>query len=382
MSRNRAMNTLIRGAILLSVLAYSSGPLFGKDTVLLKHDDGKQDGKRSIAGAGHAVRFELPDDDKWMVNAVSIRGSRYGTARPPREDFLVTIASDDMERTQEIKKPYSLFKRGKEKWVKLEFEPVEVQGAFYVMAFFNPTQTKGVYVGIDGDSSPTHSMTVVPTLPEEEPASIEGDWMIRAFVTKETDEDAKPLLDAAARSEKSKSDETARDALILGNARSLTLKHDNGKMDKYMNIQAAVETLEFDTPKNVECYVWQVQVYASQFGAQHDSEAVNGDVYILDENRKIITRTAFPYSLATQQKEWISIPTLPTKVKGKFYVGIDSHGTKYKGLYIGYEDGNQEGLASTDEIDGDYIRPADWSEKFANMQWMIRVKVADRPVVY
>ncbi|MEM9659872.1 MAG: hypothetical protein AAF961_16030, partial [Planctomycetota bacterium] len=102
----------------------------------------------------------------------------------------------------------------------------------------------------------------------------------------------------------------------------------------------------------------------------------------LNENRQIVTRTTFPYSLATQQKRWISIPTLPTKVQGKFYVSVDAHGSEYKGLYMGYQDGNDEGVASTDAREGDYVRSVDWSQKFEQMQWLIRVKIADRPVVY
>ncbi len=335
-----------------------------------------------MTGAGHAIRFECPDDETWVVKAVAIHGSRYGTSRSPNEDFSITIASDDMLKTRETKKPYSLFKRGKEKWVRFAIEPVEVQGAFHVAAFFNPTRTKGVYVGIDEDSTPTHSMVAIPGKPEKKSSDLQGDWMIRAYVTKAPKGKAETLLDATARNENAQQAEAARDATILGSARSLTLKHDTGKMDDHMNIQGAVETVMFQTPKDIECYIWQVQFYASQFGGQHDSEAVNGDVYILDENRKVITRTSFPYSLATQQKEWLAIPTLPTKVKGKFYVGIDSHGTKYKGLYIGYQEGNPQSVASTDEIMGEHIKPADWSKKFDHMQWMIRAKVADRPVAY
>ena len=138
----------------------------------------------------------------------------------------------------------------------------------------------------------------------------------------------------------------------------------------------------FETPNDVEGYLWQVQAYASQFGAQHDSEAVSGDVYVLDENRKIISRTTFPYSVSTQEKKWITIQTLPTKVKGKFYVSIDTHGTSYKGLYMGYQKGNEKNVASTDQLEDGHVRTADWSTKFDHMQWMIRTKIADRPVGY
>ena len=178
--------------------------------------------------------------------------------------------------------------------------------------------------------------------PSSQGSEIEGNWMIRAYLTKEISGKAKTLLGDAERAEKMSEEDERRDADILGEARSLTLKQDTDAMDDHMNIQGALYTVEFDTPKNVEGYVWQVQIFASQFGGEHDSEAVSGDVYILDENRQVVTRTTFPYSLATQQKQWISIPTLPTKVQGKFYVSIDAHGGRFKGLYMGYQEGNQE----------------------------------------
>jgi hypothetical protein len=352
------------------------------ETTILKHDDGSQENKRSITGAGHAVRFECPDGEKWYVSALSVHGSRYGTPQAPDEDFQVVVASEDLTQRREIKKPYSLFKRGPEDWVKFDIEPVEVQGVFYVAVFFNPTRTKGVYVGIDSQASPTHSSIVLAADPGKKHSDLQGDWMIRAFVSKESSGQALPLLDDKARTERQQRDEAERDAAILGNARSVLLKQDRGPMDDHMNIQGALYTVAFDTPQQVEGYVWQVQIFASQFGGQHDSNAVSGDAYILDENRRVVTRTTFPYSVATQQKQWISIPMLPTRVKGKFYVSIDAHGTQFKGLYMGYEKGNESHVASTDELQDDHVRPADWSKKFDHMQWLIRAKIADRPVVY
>jgi hypothetical protein len=335
-----------------------------------------------MTGGGHAVRFECPDGEKWYLQAVAIHGSRYGAAKAPAEDFQVVVANDILTQRREFKMPYSLFKRGKEEWVKFDVEPVEVQGAFHVAVFFNPTSTKGVYVGIDTNASPTHSSIVLASAPGKKDSDLEGDWMIRAYVTKEHEGEVVTLLDDSARAEQEKQAETARDAKILGEARSLTLQQDSGPTDEQMNIQGALYTVGFDTPQDVEGYVWQVQIYASQFGGKHDSEAVSGDVYVLDENHQIITRTTFPYSLATQQKEWIAIPTLPTKVKGKFYVSVDAHGAQFKGLYMGYQDNPKEHAASTDQRQDNHVQTAEWSEKFKHMQWLIRAKLADRPVVY
>ena len=351
-------------------------------TTILKHDDGSQEDKRSMTGGGHAVRFECPDKEKWYVKAVSVYGSRYGSPKAPEEDFRVMVASEDLASRQEMGRPYKLFERGKEKWVRVNVEPVEVVGTFQVAVFFNPSKTKGIYVGIDTDSVSANSTSLSAMSPEEEPSDLEGEWMIRVYLAKEVKGEAKTLLDAASRAEEKTKEEAARDATILGDARSLTLKHDTGAMDDHMNIQGGFYTMEFETPKDVEGYVWEVQAYASQFGGQHDSEAVCSDVYILDKDRRVITRTTFPYSVATQEKQWIKIPTLPTKVKGKFYVSIDTHCTSHKGLYMGYQDGNPKKVGSTGELIDGQVLTKDWSERFAHMQWMIRAKIADRPVVY
>ncbi len=352
------------------------------DIKLLKHDDGSQESKRSMAGSGQAVRFECPDGQKWYVTGIRIHGSRYGTAQAPNEDFKIVIASDDLSQRVEISKPYSLFDRGREKWVRINFDPVEVQGPFHAAVFFNPTRTKGVYVGIDSDAKPTHSSILLASDPGNKDSDLEGDWMIQAYVTDEVDGEVRKLMSDEARAGRRVQEEASRDAKLLGDAKSLTLKHDDGPTEDKMNIQGALYSVQFETPKNVEGFVWQVQMYASQFGAQHDSEAVSGDIYILDENRKILSRSTFPYSRATQEAQWISVPTLPTKVQGKFYVSVDAHGTKYKGLYLRYLDAEQQQVASTDARTGMQVQPADWSEKFDHMQWLLRVKIADRPVVY
>ena len=376
------MFRMFRSALLFSFLAITSQTAFAAGTTILKHDDGSQEDKRSMTGGGHAVRFECPDGEKWYVKAVSVYGSRYGSAKAPEEDFRVVVASEDLASRQEMGRPYKLFDRGKEKWVRVNIAPVEVQGTFQVAVFFNPTRTKGVYVGIDTNSSSAHSTTLSAMSLDKEPRALEGEWMMRVYLAKEVKGQAKTLLDAAGRAEQNTKQEADRDAAILGDARSLTLKHDTGPMDDHMNIQGGFYTVEFETPKNVEGYVWEVQVYASQFGGQHDSEAVCSDVYILDKDRKVITRTTFPYSVATQEKQWITIPTLPTKVKGKFFVSIDTHCTSHKGLYMGYQDGNQKKAGSTGELVDGQVVTKDWSERFDHMQWMIRTKIADRPVVY
>jgi hypothetical protein len=62
----------------------------------LSRDDGKSAGKRSIAGSGHAVRFDAATADSYL-KAVRIYGSRYGTTAAPKEDFYVWLCDENFE---------------------------------------------------------------------------------------------------------------------------------------------------------------------------------------------------------------------------------------------------------------------------------------------
>jgi RNA polymerase sigma factor (sigma-70 family) len=141
-------------------------------------DDGKMKGRRSIAGGGHAVRFEAPGEG-WKLTAVRVHGSRYGYPRPPREDFKVFLCDDQFQRIAEFAFPYSTFKRGDATWVTLEVKPTKVPMTFVLGVDFDPTQTKGVYLSHDGQGS-GRSFTGLPG--ERFRPFEQGDWLIRAKV--------------------------------------------------------------------------------------------------------------------------------------------------------------------------------------------------------
>jgi DNA-directed RNA polymerase specialized sigma24 family protein len=147
----------------------------------LSFDDGKMKGRRSIAGGGHAVRFDSPGES-WMLTAVMVHGSRYGYPRPPNEDFKVFLCDDQFQRIAEFAFPYSKFERGDSKWVTLEVKPTKVPKTFIIGVDFDPAQTKGVYVSHDSDASGRSLIG----LPGERFRPFEqGDWLIRAKVSPE-----------------------------------------------------------------------------------------------------------------------------------------------------------------------------------------------------
>ena len=108
--------------------------------------DDKPDGKKSLGGSGEMIQLKLSPDNR-MLAGIEVHGSRYGTADPPNEKFLIYILnSDQSEVTTTRMAPYSLFERGDEKWVSIKFDkPVEFPADGWIVLEFRAGRTKGVY---------------------------------------------------------------------------------------------------------------------------------------------------------------------------------------------------------------------------------------------
>jgi len=141
----------------------------------LEQDDGKPAGKRSIAGSGHAVRFQVTGET-WYLTAVRIYGSRYGRPAPPKEDFHVWLCDANFKVIADFPFPYAKFTRGAPRWVALSVTPTNVPAKFVVCVGFNPTATKGVYVHHDKEGS-GNSLTGLPG--GQGRTFSQGDWLIR-----------------------------------------------------------------------------------------------------------------------------------------------------------------------------------------------------------
>ncbi len=187
------------------------------------------------------------------------------------------------------------------------------------------------------------------------------------------------LLSKEQREEKRQAEIAEREAPLLKGAKSAILKHDDGEVDKYHSYGGnRAQTVMFEAPAG-EWYVYGISFYGSQYGGQHDFDAVNGDVCILDEGLRVISRTSFPYSLLTYKKAWIEVPTLATKVTGKFYVAIHAHSERYKGIYVGYDEDIDVSHSSLGSVSRKQFKLRPTPNK---LEWMIRVKLAARPVYY
>ena len=155
-----------------------------KPTTILKYGDNNPDGKKSIAGTGEMVRFELPDKTQKLVS-LRIHCARYGTPQAPKENAEFSIVSEDgSEIIHQEDVPYSSFKRGASRWTTIRFEePVQVPEVFWVILDFDAHQTKGVFVSYDSSTGGEHSRTGVPG-GEMKEVNTGGDWMVQAILSK------------------------------------------------------------------------------------------------------------------------------------------------------------------------------------------------------
>jgi len=157
--------------------------LTDKTGILLYYDDGTAEGKQSIAGSGHAVLFQRPEENR-LIDRIDVFGSRYGRPKPPDEDFTIYICDEDFNPVHEFSHPYGLFKRGENQWFQIQIDPVRVPHRFYVCLSFNPTSTKGVYVAYDQSVARSHSRTGLPYTHVND-VKKKYDWMIRVHLCKD-----------------------------------------------------------------------------------------------------------------------------------------------------------------------------------------------------
>ena len=152
------------------------GKLEGK-AIELKEDDNTADGKRSIAGGGHARLFTAPAEGEWYLRSVSVHGARYGPVAAPADQFDVALCDEQMRPIAVWKHPYKLFERGAAKWVRIDVaQPTLVPAKFNLCVVFRPTAQNGVFVSYD---SSTKGNSQVATPGEAGKPLEQGDWMIR-----------------------------------------------------------------------------------------------------------------------------------------------------------------------------------------------------------
>ncbi|MFV1960136.1 MAG: hypothetical protein ACC662_12075, partial [Planctomycetota bacterium] len=148
-----------------------------EDTVVLVRGEGEPIGRLSAAGRGHALRFRTRK--RPLLVSVSIFGARYGRAGG---FFHVFVCDRKLKILARSSHPYDLFSTGDLEWVDVPIPATRVPREFQVVVCFDPTATKGVYVGKWKEKG-GHSLLAYPGRSTEKLAPGEG-WMIRATMAK------------------------------------------------------------------------------------------------------------------------------------------------------------------------------------------------------
>jgi len=165
----------------LETLTRSELPSVPKELVA---DDGNASGKSSLAGSGHAVRFDAPSDACYLT-AVRLYGSRYGGKEG---EFRVWLCDSEFRAVTAFAFPYAQFAPGKPKWIELPVTPTLVPEQFFICVGFNPTAQHGVFLNRDKAGSES-SFT---GLPGEKPRPFDGgDWLLRAVIREKPAEEMK-----------------------------------------------------------------------------------------------------------------------------------------------------------------------------------------------
>lgn len=115
---------------------------------VLARGEGDPLGKQSMAGTGHAVIFKPPKDAK-LLTGFSLYGGRYGAGYDPRRTYFhVVVCDKKLKALWRTAFPYSAFEIGEMHWAHFDLPPLEVSKEFAILVYFEPTQTRGVYVGL------------------------------------------------------------------------------------------------------------------------------------------------------------------------------------------------------------------------------------------
>ena len=152
---------------------------------VLTYDNGKKVAHRSNPGAGHVVSFE-PPKGTWYLKEVQIYGTRYGSGYDPEEThFTLFVQDEDRNVIVDQEMVYTAFDYGPASfaWKTLPIEePFKVPKEFSVGVVFNPTASKGVFVGYS-EADEAHSFWGMPG-GRLSPFDADKAWMIRAVLSK------------------------------------------------------------------------------------------------------------------------------------------------------------------------------------------------------
>jgi len=350
-------------------LTLGEGNSIPDQTVKLSHVDETAEGKRSIGASGHAVRFDRSDKPRY-VEAIQFFGSRYGSAKPPKEDFDVFLLNEKYQVLTQLKIPYSLIPRGKMKWHTLRTPSIEVPETFYVAVAFNPHRTKGVYLGLDENVAKSHSLTGLVG-DGFEAWKEKSDWMIRLHLAERPTGEKGIQKLADWRPPPPSKDVFAGTIEYRADDGQSAGKQSYGGAGPVIRIPLDEVIPEGSSIKDV--MLKGLRVYASRYGSGFDPEQTKFHVDVVDSDANTVWKQSAPYALFGYKPRWVDIPfERPVAIVDwleddhTLTVGIDPESHKRKGIYFHYSKAAEGRDDSAGFVPGKRFFKAD------GRQWMIR----------
>lgn len=225
-SRDQPGRALEGGGWMVRVVGAKKPPVVDtpdpERTTRLERGEGEKIGERSTAGSGHAVLFKAPAKQR-LLTQVSVFGRLYGGGYDPRTTlFHVFVCDKKLKLVARTAFPYAVFPSDESAWVDLDLPPVAVPRDFAVLVYFEPTASRGVYMG-KWKESKAASLAGLPGKVHGKTDKGEG-WMIRATVAASAGKQALPAradegpADDDSDTDDSDTDDSGVDATVIADA--------------------------------------------------------------------------------------------------------------------------------------------------------------------
>lgn len=344
-----------RIVVLLVCVAFFSAFPLSADEAVLRYDDDGPDGKQSLGGSGHVMRFDPPTDDQWYVTQVDVCASQYGGGYDPQTTFcLAHICSIDMQALGEGKAPYSSWPTGaKQQWGSIEMPGVPVRGPFHVIASPGSLQYRGLFVAWDvssADPNDLRSGSGAPGQPPKPPRQ-PLEWMIRVTLTDEPPEGG--AAPAAPGEVLAWDDGTAEDKQSYGGSTGMITR--------------------FGPPEGGGL-VDAIELYGGAYGTGQGADRTGFTLTICDEDMKVVGQSMYPYALFAGTMQWTRIDLRPdVPVSGPFYVIYQGRCAQKDGIFLGIDTSTGAGQCFLGTPEG----ISDWQYRLRqdSMNWMIRAEL-------
>ncbi len=302
------------------------------NAVPLGYVDDTAEDKQSLGASGHAVKFQRRGNARF-VKVVQIFASRYGYPQAPKEDFHLYLLNEKMQVLADLRYPYGMIERGEMKWYTLRTPSIEVPEQFTVAFSFNPSRTKGVYLGIDKSVSKSRSLMGLPDSGFEEVKQPE-DWMVRVYLSEQPSgvKGVKRLAEWKA---------PVKVEPFEGCGE---VKYDNGKSDDMQSYGERCPTMRIlpaDSGLGAETLALKgFRLYASRYGSGYIPGKTFLYAYIIDSRDKILQKAVFPYAKFSYKPKWVNLvleePVAIEKPAEYLTIAFDPEAHRTKGIYFHY----------------------------------------------